>query len=47
MKNEYDAEFEQLETTGNGGMRWVSLLVIAMVVFGFFWLILYAYDDET
>lgn len=47
MKNEYDSEFEQTEKSNNGSMRWISLLVMAMVVFGFLWLILYAYNNDN
>ncbi len=47
MKNEYDAEFENMSNVSNGSLRWISLLVMAMVVFGFFWLMLYAYDNDA
>ncbi len=47
MKNEYDVDFENLSGSSNGSLRWISLLVMAMVVFGFFWLMLYAYDNDA
>jgi hypothetical protein len=54
MKNDYDVDYEQYGNAGNGSLRWISMLVMIMVVFGFFSLVWYAYDggvegtqDET
>jgi hypothetical protein len=48
MKNDYDAEYEaenlKYGSSGNGGLRWMSMLVMALVVFGFFSLVWYAYN---
>ncbi len=48
MKNDYDAEYEadtlNYGSSGNGGLRWMSMLVMALVVFGFFSLVWYAYN---
>ncbi len=47
--NDYDAEFEQRtgSTTGNGGLRWMSMLVIILIIFGFFSLVWYAYNTSV
>lgn len=48
MKNDYDAEYEadtlNYGSSGNGGLRWMSMLIMALVVFGFFSLVWYAYN---
>lgn len=51
MKNDYDADFEveteRYRPQGSGGLRWMSMLVMALVVFGFFSLVWYAYEASV
>jgi SPOR domain len=51
MKNDYDADFEveteRYRPQGSGGLRWMSMLVMALVVFGFFSLVWYAYNASV
>ena len=43
--NDYDAEFDQHDALGNAnGLRWMSMLVIVLIIFGFFSLVWYAYN---
>jgi SPOR domain len=47
MKNDYDAEYDPeqiIGSSGNGGLRWMSMLIMVLVVFGFFSLVWYAYN---
>jgi SPOR domain len=46
-KNEYDGEFDNLQTAGGGSLRWISMLVMGMVIFGFFSLVFYAYNSSV
>jgi cell division septation protein DedD len=43
--NDYDADFDQNESVaGTNGLRWMSMLVIVLIIFGFFSLVWYAYN---
>lgn len=47
MGNDYDAEFEQANLMSGGGeLRWMSVLVIVLGIFGFFSLVWYAYNTS-
>jgi hypothetical protein len=46
-RSEYDGEFDNLQTAGGGSLRWISMLVMAMVIFGFFSLVFYAYNSSV
>ncbi len=48
MTNDYDAEYEHEQLiNGGGGLRWMSMLVMILVVFGFFSLVWYAYNNSV
>ncbi len=43
--NDYDAEFDQHDSFSSAnGLRWMSMLVIVLIIFGFFSLVWYAYN---
>ncbi|TAE33157.1 MAG: SPOR domain-containing protein [Alphaproteobacteria bacterium] len=44
VKNDYDEDFVERDYEGNGGLRWMSMMVIVLVIFGFLALALYAYN---